>query len=73
MTENRRPNGQPTIADVARAAGVSRATAARVMGGYGYAGAEVRQQVFDAAKRLAYQPNQLARSMATGRTMTLGR
>lgn len=67
-----RPGVQPTIADVARAAGVSRATAARVLGGYGYAGAEVRQRVFNAAKRLAYQPNELARSMATGRSKTIG-
>lgn len=63
---------QPTIADVARAAGVSRASAARALGGYGYTGAEVRQRVLDAAERLAYQPNQLARSMATGRSKTIG-
>lgn len=72
MKDNGRPNAQPTIADVARAAGVSRATAARVLGGYGYSGAEVRQQVLKAAKRLAYQPNELARSMATGRSKTIG-
>jgi LacI family transcriptional regulator len=72
MKDKGRSGGHPTIADVARAAGVSRAAAARVMGGYGYAGAEVRERVFDAAKRLAYQPNQLARSMATGRSKTIG-
>lgn len=70
---NGRLSAQPTIADVARgAAGVSRATAARVLGGYGYSGAEVRQRVLKAAKRLAYQPNELARSMATGRSKTIG-
>lgn len=72
MKEKGRPGVQPTIADVARAAGVSRATAARVLGGYGYAGTEVRQSVLNAAKRLAYQPNELARSMATGRSKTIG-
>jgi len=72
MKENGRSGVQPTIAHVARAAGVSVATAGRVLGGYGYAGAETRQRVFDAAKRLAYQPNQLARSMATGRSNTIG-
>lgn len=72
MRDNGRSGVPPTIADVARAAGVSSATAARVLGGYGYAGAETRQRVFDAAKRLAYQPNQLARSMATGRSKTIG-
>jgi len=68
----KRPGGQPTIADVARAAGVSRASAARVLGGYGYAGDEVRERVLNAAKNLAYQPNELARSMATGRSKTIG-
>jgi LacI family transcriptional regulator len=72
MRDNGRSGVQPTIADVARAAGVSIATAGRVLGGYGYAGADTRQRVFDAAKRLAYQPNQLARSMATGRSKTIG-
>ena len=72
MKNTGRSGPQPTIADVARAAGVSTATAARVLGGYGYAGAETRQRVFDAAKRIAYQPNQLARSMATGRSKTIG-
>ena len=72
MKNNGRSGPQPTVADVARAAGVSRATAARVLGNYGYAGAEARELVFEAAKRLAYQPNQLARSMATGRSKTIG-
>lgn len=72
MKENGRSGVHPTVADVARAANVSRATAARVLGGYGYAGAEVRERVFEAAKRLAYQPNQLARSIATGRSNTIG-
>jgi len=62
----------PTIVDVAREAGVSRATAARALGDYGYASADTRQRVVDAAKRLAYQPNQLARSMVTGRSEMIG-
>ena len=72
MKNNGRSGPQPTVADVARAAGVSRATAARVLGGYGYAGSEARELVLEAAKRLAYQPNQLARSVATGRSKTIG-
>ncbi|KEA04412.1 hypothetical protein QOV31_005279 (plasmid) [Agrobacterium fabrum] len=72
MKNNGRSGPQATVADVARAAGVSRATAARVLGGYGYAGGEARELVLDAAKRLAYQPNQLAKSMATGRSKTIG-
>lgn len=72
MKETDRAGAQPTIDDVARAAGVSRATAARVLGAYGYVGADTRKKVFDAAKKLAYEPNQLARSMATGRSKTIG-
>jgi len=70
--ENSRGGAVPTITDVARAAGVSRATAARVLGDYGYVRAETRELVLDAAKSLAYQPNQLARSIATGRSKTIG-
>jgi Bacterial regulatory proteins, lacI family len=65
MRNSGRSGAQPTIADVARVAGVSVATAARVLRGYGYAGSETRQRVFDAAKHLAYQLNLLARSMVT--------
>lgn len=72
MKVNERVGSQPTIDDVARVAGVSRATAARVLGSYGYVGVDTRKKVFDAAKKLAYQPNQLARSMATGRSKTIG-
>jgi len=72
MKDNGPWGTQPTIGDVARIAGVSRATAARVLGGYGYASPETRQRVVDAAKQLAYQPNQLARSMVTGRSGMIG-
>ncbi|WP_020046853.1 LacI family DNA-binding transcriptional regulator [Rhizobium leguminosarum] len=72
MKDTGRAGAQPTIDDVAHAAGVSRATAARVLGSYGYVGVDTSKRVFDAAKKLAYQPNQLARSMATGRSKTIG-
>jgi len=61
-----------TIADVARAAGVSTATAGRVLGGYGYTSDEKKDQVLKAAQRLGYRPNALARSLITGKTNTLG-
>lgn len=61
-----------TIADVARAAGVSTATAGRVLGGYGYSSGETRESVMKAAEELGYRPNQLARSLITGRTRTIG-
>lgn len=61
-----------TITDVARAAGVSTATAGRVLGGYGYTSEEKREQVLKAAHELGYRPNALARSLITGKTRTLG-
>jgi LacI family transcriptional regulator len=61
-----------TIADVARAAGVGTATAGRALGGYGYASEPVRRRVQDAAERLGYSPNQVARSLITGRSQTIG-
>lgn len=61
-----------TIADVARAAGVSTATAGRVLGGYGYTSEEKKEQVLKAAHDLGYRPNALARSLITGKTRTLG-
>ena len=61
-----------TIADVAQAAGVSKATAARALGGYGPVSSVVSERVLDASRRLDYRPNELARTMATGRSGTIG-
>lgn len=61
-----------TVADVARAAKVSKATAARVLGGYGTVSDRVRDHVMTAAKALEYRPNELARSMTTGRSGIIG-
>lgn len=64
--------GAPTIPDVARAAGVSTATAARALGNYGTVGASTREKVLAAAQELGYRVNGLARSMITGSTNTIG-
>ncbi len=67
------PRSSPaTVADVARSAGVSKATAARVLGGYGSVSDRVRDAVLAAAAKLDYQPNEIARSMTTGRSGTIG-
>lgn len=65
-------NKPASVADVARLAGVSKATAARVLGGYGVVSDKARETVFAAAAQLGYRPNELARSMTTGRTGTVG-
>lgn len=61
-----------TITDVARRAGVSTATAGRVLGGYGYSSTDMKTRVQDAATALGYSPNLLARSLITGLTRTIG-
>lgn len=62
----------PTLRDVAAAAHVSTATAARALGGYGAVSPEVRQRVAAAAASIGYRRNSLARSMITGTTHTIG-
>ena len=66
------PTRLVTIQDVAREAGVSKATAARVLGSYGTASPAVKEKVLAAARELGYRPNELARSMTTGRSRTIG-
>src|SRR4051794_31752325 len=56
-------SGMATIPDVARQSGVSTATAARALGGYGSVSPATYQRVLDAANSLGYRPNSLARSM----------
>lgn len=61
-----RPKSQketPTLADVARAAGVVAMTASRAINGTGYVSELVRKRVMKAADALNYRPNMLARSL----------
>jgi LacI family transcriptional regulator len=61
-----------TLKEVAKAAGVSTATASHVLNGTKAATPEVRQRVLDAIARLEYRPNPHARSLRTGASRTLG-
>lgn len=61
-----------TVADVAKAAQVSKAQAARALGNYGAVSEDVRERVLAAAEELGYRPNELARSMNTGKSNTIG-
>lgn len=61
-----------TIIEVARRAGVSSATAGRVLGGYGYSSPEVQEKVRAAAAALGYRPNRVAKGLITGKTQTIG-
>ncbi len=57
-----------TIAQVAEAAGVSRATVSRVMNGRATVAADIAERVRAAAVELRYHPSTVARSLSLGRT-----
>jgi DNA-binding LacI/PurR family transcriptional regulator len=61
-----------TLDQVARAAGVSRATASRVFSGNPAVSPEARAAVERAAGQLGYVPNRAARSLAAGRSESVG-
>jgi len=62
----------PTIADVARAAGVSKATVSRILNGdTTYIRAETRARVQQVIEQLAYRPSSVARSLTSRRTQTI--
>jgi LacI family transcriptional regulator len=70
---NRLRNGHVvTLADVARRAGVSASTASRALNGRGELSETTRAAVADAARALDFQPSQLARSLRTSTTNTVG-
>jgi DNA-binding LacI/PurR family transcriptional regulator len=63
-----------TSHDVAAAAGVSQPTVSLVLGGNRHArvAAATRERVIEAARRLGYRPNIVARALARGRSYALG-
>ncbi|MEU2619129.1 LacI family DNA-binding transcriptional regulator [Streptomyces sp. NPDC007157] len=62
----------PTMADVARSAGVSVATVSHVLNETRPVLPHTRQAVLDAIEELGYTPNTLARSLVTARTRSIG-
>ena len=61
-----------TLEDIARMAGVSRATVSRVLNNYPHVRPEVRERVLRVVREVGYTPHAVARSLATQRTHVLG-
>lgn len=65
-------SSRPTIADVATAAGVGLGTASRALNDSGYVAADTKKKVLDAAARLGYKPNAVARALQSARSGIIG-
>jgi LacI family transcriptional regulator len=63
---------RPTLKEVAKAAGVSLASASYAINGAGSVGDATRAHVLKVAAELGYRPNAAAKAMKTGRTGALG-
>src|SRR5690625_2350828 len=62
----------PTIKDIAREAGVSIASVSRVLNREGYASNAMRKKVLRTAEELNYFANDIAKSLKTNKTNTIG-
>lgn len=61
-----------TIQDIAAIANVSKSTVSRVLNNTTAVHPDKRKAVLDASARLGFEPNIVARSLASGRSMTIG-
>ena len=67
-----RSGGAPSVADVARLAGVSTQTVSRVSAGARNVRADTREKVLRAMERLGYSPNRAAQALRRGSFRTIG-
>ncbi|WP_184718720.1 LacI family DNA-binding transcriptional regulator [Caulobacter sp.] len=75
MAKTDTPNEPPrraTLKEVAKAAGVSLASASYAINGAGSVGEATREHILKVAAQLGYRPNQSAKAMKTGRTGAIG-
>lgn len=61
-----------TMQEVAKKAGVSKATVSRVLSGKGYTSEETKERVYKAIEETGYRPNLLARNLATSKSQCIG-
>lgn len=72
MTELIPKGRRPTLADVAKMAGVSKQTASRVINRSEHVTEETRARVLKCIETLGFRPSALARQLTSGRSYTLG-
>ncbi|MGH8860887.1 MAG: LacI family DNA-binding transcriptional regulator [Jatrophihabitantaceae bacterium] len=63
---------RPTIADVARRAGVSKGAVSFALNDRGGVSSETRARILDAAEELGWRPSRVARSLSVSRAFTVG-
>ena len=61
-----------TIYDIAKATGFSAPTVSKALNGTGHLTEQTRNTILEQAKKLGYEPNSVARSLATKRTYLVG-
>ncbi|GAB3873848.1 LacI family DNA-binding transcriptional regulator [Hymenobacter segetis] len=72
LQRRERPAKPATIKDIARSLGVSISTVSRAMRDFPDVNPDTKQAVLDMAKQLDYQPNQVALSLVTRHTHSIG-
>jgi len=72
LAERGQPDVGATLRDIARKAGVSDSTVSRALAGSPLVNRETRERIRRLAAEAGYRPNHLARSLALGRSNTLG-
>ena len=61
-----------TLADVAQAVGMSASTVSRALSGTAKVNDATREKIVRTAREMGYEPNQVARSLTSGRTDLIG-
>jgi DNA-binding LacI/PurR family transcriptional regulator len=68
----KQPNRRPNAVDVARLAGVSKSTVSRAFAEDSSISAHKKERIIEAARKLGYRPNAMARSLRTTRSNLVG-
>jgi len=64
--------GRPTISQVAKELGIAKSTVSHAFSGRGRISDDLKERIFEVAKRMDYQPHYAAQVLANRRTMNLG-